>query len=137
MGSTGDRFDNAVAESFFATSKSSWPDGHPRANGNAHAAAGPIATAWSRPYSTGCSKSPASSHLSRVPGCRFPLQKELIGGRSWPSKAELRTEVFAYIEVFLNRRRRHSTLGFLSPAQFESHHQHQDEKITTTATVAA
>ena len=48
------------------------------------------------------------------------LKKELIHGRSWPSKAELRTEVFEYIEVFFNRRRRHSTLGFLSPAQFET-----------------
>ena len=67
MGSRGDCYDNAVAESFFAT-----------------------------------------------------LKKELIHGRSWPSKAELRTEVFEYIEVFFNRRRRHSTLGFLSPAQFET-----------------
>jgi transposase InsO family protein len=36
-------------------------------------------------------------------------------------KAELRTEVFEYIEIFFNRRRRHSTLGYLSPAQFEVH----------------
>ena len=46
-----------------------------------------------------------------------------------PRKAELRTEVFEYIEVFFNRRRRHSTLGMLSPAQFETitHHHHQRE----------
>jgi transposase InsO family protein len=56
MGSRGDCYDNAVAESFSAT-----------------------------------------------------LKKELIHGRSWPSKAELRTEVFEYIEVFFNRRRRRST----------------------------
>ena len=66
MGSRGDCFDNAVAESFFAT-----------------------------------------------------LKKELIHGRAWPTKAELRTEVFEYIEVFFNRRRRHSTLGMLSPADYE------------------
>ena len=66
MGSRGDCFDNAVAESFFAT-----------------------------------------------------LKKELIHRRSWPTKAELRTEVFDYIEVFYNRRRRHSTLGMLSPADYE------------------
>jgi transposase InsO family protein len=47
------------------------------------------------------------------------LKKELVHGRSWPSKAELRTEVFEYIEVFFNRRRRHSTLGMLSPADYE------------------
>jgi putative transposase len=66
MGSRGDCFDNAVAESFFAT-----------------------------------------------------LKKELIHGRTWPTKAELRTEVFEYIEVFFNRRRRHSTRGMLSPADYE------------------
>jgi transposase InsO family protein len=66
MGSKGDCFDNAVAESFFAT-----------------------------------------------------LKKELIHRRSWPTKAELRTEVFDYIEVFYNRQRRHSTLGQLSPIQYE------------------
>jgi putative transposase len=67
MGSRGDCYDNAVAESFFAT-----------------------------------------------------LKKELIHRRSWPTKAKLRTEVFDYIEVFYNRQRRHSTLGQLSPTQFEA-----------------
>jgi transposase InsO family protein len=66
MGSKGDCYDNAVAESFFAT-----------------------------------------------------IKKELIHRRSWPTKAELRTEVFDYIEVFYNRERRHSTLGQLSPMQYE------------------
>jgi putative transposase len=66
MGSKGDCFDNAVAESFFAT-----------------------------------------------------IKKELIHRRSWPTKAELRTEAFDYIEVFYNRQRRHSTLGQLSPIQYE------------------
>jgi putative transposase len=48
------------------------------------------------------------------------IKRELVHGRSWPSKAELRTEVFEYIEVFFNRRRRHSTLGYLSPAEIEN-----------------
>jgi transposase InsO family protein len=65
------------------------------------------------------------------------LKKELIHARAWPSKAELRTEVFEYIEVFFNRRRRHSTLGMLSPEQFERNHHQQTERITTTAAVAA
>jgi putative transposase len=67
MGSRGDCWDNAVAESFFAT-----------------------------------------------------LKKELIHRRSWPTKAQLRTEVFDYIEVFFNRQRRHRTLGQLSPLEFEN-----------------
>jgi len=67
MGSRGDCYDNAVAESFFAT-----------------------------------------------------LKKELVHRRSWPTKAELRVEVFDYIEIFYNRQRRHGTLGQLSPAAFEN-----------------
>jgi len=66
MGSTGDAYDNAVAESFFAT-----------------------------------------------------LKKELVNRRSWPTRKELIGEVFDYVETFYNNRRRHSTLGFLSPAAFE------------------
>jgi putative transposase len=54
------------------------------------------------------------------------LKKELIHRRSWPSKAELRTEVFEYIEVFFNRRRRRSTLGHLSPEQFDIKHINED-----------
>jgi putative transposase len=47
------------------------------------------------------------------------LKNELIHGRSRPTKAKLRSEVFEYIEVFFNRRRRHSTLGMPSPADLE------------------
>jgi putative transposase len=67
MGSRGDCFDNAVAESFFAT-----------------------------------------------------LKKELVNRRPWPTKAELRREIFDYIEIFYNRQRRHGTLGMRSPADFEN-----------------
>jgi len=48
------------------------------------------------------------------------LKKDLIHRRSWPTKAEARTAVFDYIEVFYNRRRRHSLLGMLSPLEFEN-----------------
>ena len=47
-------------------------------------------------------------------------RKELIHRRSWPTKAELRGEVFDYIEVFYNRQRRHGTLGQRSPADYEN-----------------
>ena len=48
------------------------------------------------------------------------LKKDLIHRQSWPTKAEARTAVFNYIEAFYNRRRRHSTLGMLSPLEFEN-----------------
>ncbi len=66
MGSRGDAYDNAVAETFFAT-----------------------------------------------------IKKELVNRRSWPSRVELQSAVFEYIEAFYNRRRRHSTLGMLSPTDYE------------------
>ncbi len=66
MGSRGDAYDNAVAETFFAT-----------------------------------------------------LKKELVNRRSWPSRLELQSAVFQYIEAFYNRQRRHSTLGMLSPIAYE------------------
>ena len=66
MGSKGCAYDNAVAESFFAT-----------------------------------------------------LKKELVHRRSWPTRRELIGEVFEFFEGFYNTTRRHSTLGYLSPAQFE------------------
>jgi putative transposase len=78
MGSRGDCFDNAVAESFFAT-----------------------------------------------------LKKELIHRRAWPTKTELRGEVFEYIEVFYNRQRRHKHLRQLSPNEYEriTHPQHQEKTM--------
>ena len=67
MGSKGDCFDNAVAESFFST-----------------------------------------------------LKKELVRRQTWKTRRELGAAVFEYIEVFYNRQRRHSTLGYLSPEQYEN-----------------
>jgi putative transposase len=48
------------------------------------------------------------------------IKKDLIHRRSWPTKAQARIAVFDYIEAFYNRRRRHSTLGMLSPVEFET-----------------
>lgn len=47
------------------------------------------------------------------------LQTELLDSKSWASRAELRTAVFEFIEVFYNRHRRHSSLDYLSPVAFE------------------
>ena len=37
----------------------------------------------------------------------------------FPSRGDAQRELFDYIEVFYNQRRRHSTLGQISPAAFE------------------
>lgn len=47
------------------------------------------------------------------------LRTELLDRRHWPTKQALRSAIFEYIEGFYNRRRRHSTLGYLSPMEFE------------------
>jgi transposase InsO family protein len=47
------------------------------------------------------------------------LKSELVDRQSWPTKAELRTAVFEYIECFYNPRRRHSSLDYHSPAEYE------------------
>lgn len=69
MGSVGDCYDNAMAESFFAS-----------------------------------------------------LECELLDRRRYHSQVEARQSVFHYIEAWYNPRRRHSSLGYLSPAKFEAKH---------------
>lgn len=48
------------------------------------------------------------------------LKIELIYRKSWRSRVELRAAVFDYIEVFYNRQRLHSTLGYKTPNQLET-----------------
>ena len=47
------------------------------------------------------------------------LKRELIYRESYKTREEAKRSIFEYIEVFYNRQRRHSTLGYLSPYQFE------------------
>ena len=67
MSGKGDCYDNAVAESFFAT-----------------------------------------------------LEFELIMQCDWPTKEAARRAIFRYIETWYNRKRRHSTLGYVSPAEYDA-----------------
>ncbi len=67
MSGKGDCYDNAVAESFFAT-----------------------------------------------------LEFELIMRNDWHTREDARRAIFRYIETWYNRKRRHSTLGYVSPAEYES-----------------
>ena len=48
------------------------------------------------------------------------LKTELIGDRIFLTREQARREIFEYIEVFYNRRRLHSYLGYLTPHEFES-----------------
>ena len=47
------------------------------------------------------------------------LQTELLDRQSWQTRQQLKTAIFEFIEVFYNRQRRHSTLEYLSPFEFE------------------
>jgi len=47
------------------------------------------------------------------------LKKELIHHEDYQSRAEARASIFEYIELFYNPKRRHSSLGYLSPAEYE------------------
>jgi transposase InsO family protein len=48
------------------------------------------------------------------------LKRELVHHESYSGHEEARGSLFEYIEVFYNRRRRHSTLGYRSPVEFEA-----------------
>jgi putative transposase len=48
------------------------------------------------------------------------LECELIDRRHWRTRAEARLEVFWWIEAVYNRTRRHSSLGYLSPMEYEA-----------------
>ncbi len=50
------------------------------------------------------------------------MQVELLDRRRWRTRLELANAMFDYLEIFHNRRRRHSALGYLSPVQFEELH---------------
>ncbi len=47
------------------------------------------------------------------------LKSERVHHCRYRTRAEARHDIFHYIEVFYNRKRRHSALGYMSPAQFE------------------
>ena len=66
MSGKGDCYDNAVAESFFAT-----------------------------------------------------LEFELLAKHDWETRKDARGAIFRHMETWYNRKRRHSTLGYVSPATYE------------------
>ena len=48
------------------------------------------------------------------------LKGELIGEHVFATRAEAKSAIFRYIEVFYNRGRLHGALGFYSPVDFEN-----------------
>jgi transposase InsO family protein len=48
------------------------------------------------------------------------LQTELLDRKTWATKAQLKTAIFHFIEVFYNRKRRHTSLDGMSPADYET-----------------
>jgi len=47
------------------------------------------------------------------------LKTELIYGQRYRTRQEAMLSIFEYVEVFYNRKRRHSALGYKSPAEYE------------------
>ena len=60
------------------------------------------------------------------------FKNERVHGIRYATHAEIKAAAFEYIEVFYNRKRRHSTLGYKSPVQFLEHWlktQHQEQLV--------
>ena len=50
------------------------------------------------------------------------LKNEWIRGKIYDTHADGEKDIFKYIEVFYNRKRRHASLGYVSPAAYEQMH---------------
>jgi putative transposase len=57
------------------------------------------------------------------------LKVELVHDAAWATRIAARTDLFEYLELFYNGRRRHSALGYLSPRAFEA--RRQDEALAS------
>ena len=48
------------------------------------------------------------------------LEFELLMKHDWDTREDARRAIFRYIETWYNRKRPHSTLGYISPAEYEA-----------------
>lgn len=51
------------------------------------------------------------------------VQVELLDRKRWRTRVELSNALFEYLEIFHNRQRRHSSIGMLTPVEFETRQQ--------------
>ncbi|MGY2093430.1 IS3 family transposase [Nocardia gipuzkoensis] len=54
------------------------------------------------------------------------MQIELLNRNKWKTRVELANAIFQYLEIFHNRQRRHSALGYLTPIEYELRFDHDD-----------
>ena len=68
-----------------------------------------------------CSMSEVGSCWDNAPAESFfaSLKTELVHDEDYQTRAEAAASIFEYLEVFYNRQRRHATLGYVSPAEYE------------------
>jgi len=50
------------------------------------------------------------------------VKNELVYHEDYRTRQQARQSIFEYIEVFYNRQRRHATLNYMTPVQFEAMH---------------
>ena len=62
-----------------------------------------------------------------------PLKTEFYYRRVWPTKSRAKVEVGAWIEERYYRRRRHASIGQISPVEFELQYSHQTAAIKKAA----
>jgi putative transposase len=51
------------------------------------------------------------------------LKGERVDHQIYATRKEARQDIFYYIEVWYNRKRRHSSLAYMSPEEYEQHWQ--------------
>ena len=65
------------------------------------------------------------------------LECELLDRRRFKTQAEARIAVFEFVEAFYNRRRRHSSIGYLSPIDYERLHAANPDAHQSAAVLAS
>ena len=58
------------------------------------------------------------------------MQIELLNRQKWRTKMELGLAIAEYIDHFYNPARRHSSLGYLTPNEFEDIHSNPNQQVT-------
>ena len=64
----------------------------------------------------------AAEHRRAVRQALVELKTEWVNRYVYRSREEAKRSIYFYIEMFYNSKRRHATLGYLTPNQFETQH---------------